>query len=184
MLRKMFMLKLISWVVLSPAYAMAAQLTVSDFSKTGDKETTVIDTFKYILASKDEACKSWLTGVDETIPQLIGHGPASLVGHGKFNSNVAAFTGNVASTGLPEGVLMVFNDDSAYYNSKFNTAGIEGGSAEARVAITLHELGHLLSAAGFQNDATNGKPDQRKVDSNDALVKKNCSQLLKAARKK
>jgi len=191
MLRRALMLKVVSWIVLSPPFAMT-QLYVNSVSKAGPQQDTIVQTFRFVQSTPDSTCKAWLTGINDTIAELLGD-PAKpetvLVAHGdmrdgKNKSTLAAFTGNVNGIGLPVGIIMTFNNDSAFYiDNGRKIGGFRGGTAEARTLVVLHEFGHLLSAPGFEDDADNNVSNAAKVESNNDRVKAHCGELLKAAKK-
>ena len=54
------------------------------------------------------------------------------------------------------------------------TRDYPGGTLKAQATILIHELAHILSATGFQNDA--GIPKAGKA--NNKLVDKNCRNLI------
>jgi hypothetical protein len=104
------------------------------------------------------------------------------IGHGTFTSTIGAFTGLGGTTGVPNGIAVTVNDAGAFFNATDGAGGTflvgtrqyTGGSLRAQTAILIHEVGHGITAAGFQKD--NGIPKAGK--SNDKLVDQYCRVLI------
>jgi hypothetical protein len=107
---------------------------------------------------------------------------SGFIGHGTFDVGVSAFTGNNPNqTDVLAGYGITVNDAGVFFKASANGAnltvgGYTGGTGQAQVFILLHELAHLLGAAGFQDDFGNKLAGNQ----NDALVKQKCQQTLNA----
>jgi hypothetical protein len=74
------------------------------------------------------------------------------------------------------------NSNGAFFKAKDSTGallsvgarGYTGGTLKAQAAILIHELGHILDAAGFTPDFGDAKAGKL----NDNLVDKNCGKLI------
>jgi hypothetical protein len=175
---------------------VSSDITVSNFSQTGANQQTITNVLNDILqglnSGKYAGCSTWLTGA---APYSISTSIANLItynsyGHGPFNNNgTAAFVGaknlDGTPTGLPEGAAIAVNDAGAFFNAKLgdqtSTVGrraYTGGTLKAQAAILIHELGHLMNAAGgaagFQADAGNKNAGR----ANDRLVDQYCGKLI------
>lgn len=167
-----------------------ATFTVTGYSRTGTKENTITTDLNDILNQVlTGGCAKWLTGSDFSASQLIpalenaGLGGPTY-GYGALNSNTtAAFVGNTNTNGtpiagLPADASITVNTNGAFFNSGFTVGSgntqYTGGTLQAQIFILVHELAHLVGAAGFQSDAGNSSA----VASNNALVQKNCGSQI------
>jgi RHS repeat-associated protein len=164
--------------------------TVTGYSRSGAKESTITNDLNDILNQVlTGGCAKWLTGQDFSASQLIAAletavsgGPS--YGYGAVNSNtLAAFVGNTNPngtpvTGLPVNASITVNTNGAFFNSGytvgFGNTQYTGGTLQAQIFILVHELAHLVGAAGFLSDA--GSQDN--VNSNNALVQQNCGKQI------
>jgi hypothetical protein len=161
-------------------------LQVDNFSSTGPNQSTINNVLQKIVTAlqSNSSCSNWLQG-----PQLNGLTYVqqllqtnSLVGHGTFDVSVAAFTGVLGSTGVPDGTALTVNDKSAFFlagdgNGATYSSGVRnypGGQLKAQATILIHETAHGIAAPGFQHD--NGIPKAEK--SNNKLVDKYCRSLI------
>jgi RHS repeat-associated protein len=162
-------------------------LHVTNFSSSGpqqDQITAVLNQINTALDANTSAstkCADWLQGDGSTGSALI----TALVtnnsyGHGDFSINtVAAFAGSTINgqpVGVPVTAALTVNNNGAFFNSGFKVGakGYQGGTLQAQATILIHELAHILGAAGFQAD--NGNPAAGR--SNDNLVNQNCGKLI------
>jgi hypothetical protein len=139
------------------------------------------------------------TMIQNTQNPLFGHGSfdalhvntsaitMSLTGVPRHSGPTASVpSGSGGVTGIPAGIITAVNDNGAFFNAttangqgQTLTFGVgprayNGGTLKAQAFILLHELGHGISIAGFQND--NGIPKAGKA--NDKLVDQNCRSLI------
>jgi RHS repeat-associated protein len=162
-------------------------LQVMNFSNDGPQQgqiTNVLNDINAALGANTAAstkCANWLQGDGITGSALI----SALVdnnsyGHGDFSINtIAAFAGstiNGQSVGVPVTAAFTVNNNGAFFNAGFKvgTQGYQGGTLQAQATILIHELAHIVGAAGFQPDNGNPKAGQ----SNDNLVNQNCGRLI------
>jgi hypothetical protein len=170
--------------------AATKNITVTGFSNQGANQATIKSDLQKILAAlpSNTSCKNWLQGGGSTGSQVI----QSLIdsnnfGHAVFNDPfVGAFTGSTnrggAPTGVPSDSTFTVNDNGGFFNAR-DTNGNQwlvgvrkyvGGSLKAQATILIHELGHVMTITGFQEDA--GIPKAGKA--NDKLVDQNCRSLI------
>jgi RHS repeat-associated protein len=163
----------------SGAVAAPTLVSVKNLSKTGNNQTFIENTFRWISAAvaDDPDCSGWLKGAQSYIHDLLNN---SLVAHGEFTSTVAAFT-HITGSDVPEGyAAMVVNDTGAFFKEGFTLANgtINGGTDLARVFILLHELAHGLDVEGFEHDFGDKAAGAR----NDAKVLEKCAKTLNRLR--
>jgi hypothetical protein len=87
-------------------------------------------------------------------------------------NSVAAFT-NTLGTNLPaDYAVITINDSGAFFSNKYTVGPnkLVGGTAAADQFIIAHELAHVLSAPGFQEDAGRTLAGM----ANDKLVQQHC----------
>ena len=164
--------------------AASTPIVVTNFSNSGAKQDAITGVLNKIdkALSTNTDCANWLQGGGSTGSALI----EALVsnnsyGYGSFNVNtVAAFAGSVnsdgSSAGVPSSAAFTVNATGAFFTSGM-TVGIpkyQGGTIQADATILIHELAHILGAAGFQSDAGNAAAGK----SNDTLVNQNCGKLI------
>jgi hypothetical protein len=138
-------------------------------------------TFALLRAAQTKA--GGVSGAD-LIQALLDNGN---FGYGTFNQNsVAAFAGQVNADGTPVGVpstaALTVNANGAFFQAnatagsrfKVGTPGYIGGTLQAQATILIHELAHILGAAGFQPDAGNATAGS----ANDKLVNQDCGKLI------
>jgi hypothetical protein len=165
-------------------------ITVTNFSNSGAKENQIASVLRKIedALSSYSDCSNWLqaggvSGAD-LIQALLDNGN---FGYGTFNQNsVAAFAGQVNADGTPVGVpstaALTVNANGAFFQAnatagsrfKVGTPGYIGGTLQAQATILIHELAHILGAAGFQPDAGNATAGS----ANDKLVNQDCGKLI------
>jgi hypothetical protein len=183
---------------------------VTGFSTTGANQTTTKNVLNKIVTAlalpANSACANWLVGFGQggtlgsNYIQSMVQTPA--FGHGVFNSITTwAFTGLGGTTGVPNGIAMVTNDQAGFYNAtapngapyvwgpssfiytEFDTVAntpilkppqYAGGSLKAQVATLIHETAHGIGVEFFQNDAG----IQKAVNFNDQFVYQNCHVLI------
>jgi RHS repeat-associated protein len=157
-------------------------IRVTNFSNTGPKQDVITAVLNGILAAltEHEDCANWLQGGDvlaqELVRVLVDNGS---YGYGDFNTNsVAAFCGqrnaDGSETGVPITAAFTVNSNRAFFtkaNSKgqawsVRPRGFSGGTLQAQASIVIHELAHILGAAGFKSDWG----DSKAMQSNDKLV--------------
>ena len=170
----------------------ADTVTVTNARKTGPEQETIIKTLVFIQSNMDDKCAAVLPNVNQMITALMGD-PSDertvLIGHADFGkSTVAAFTGNdsISIIGLPEGYAMTVNDRGAFFTSVYaesqvmqTSNGFKGGTAQAKVLILLHELGHFTHSPSFIKDFDNWE----NVKHNVAVVLNSCKSIIKAAKR-
>jgi hypothetical protein len=161
-------------------------LQVTNFSSTGPNQIAINNVLQKIVNAlpSNSSCSNWLQGSQLSgltyIQQLLQTN--SLVGHGTFDVSVAAFTGVLGSTGVPDGTALTVNDKSSFFlagdgNGATYSSGVRnypGGQLKAQATILIHETAHGIAAPGFQHD--NGIPKAEKA--NNTLVDKNCRSLI------
>jgi hypothetical protein len=161
-------------------------IQVTNFSSTGPNQIAINNVLQKIVNAlpSNSSCSNWLQGSQLSgmtyIQQLLQTN--SLVGHGIFDVSVAAFTGVLGSTGVPDGTALTVNDKSSFFlagdgNGATYSSGVRnypGGGLKAQATILIHETAHGIAAPGFQHD--NGIPKAEKA--NNTLVDKNCRSLI------
>jgi hypothetical protein len=161
-------------------------ITVSGFvaGNGNDRIGTVLQEIMNGLAG-NSGCANWLGGGAVPLIQTLLANP-TLYGTGYFNNATDyAIIGNTnpdgTPTGVPDGTLITVNLGGAFLAAFSNGQQLPAvggqynpGTPAAQAAILIHELAHQLMPAGFQNDFR----DQAAVNSNDALVSKNCGKLI------
>lgn len=166
------------------------RIGVRNVSKNGPHQDAIIGTLQELLARLDEDCADYLGGreaVADRIRSLIDTAGSPLVAHGSVIPNsIAAFTGGRQSDFEPGDLnaaeaavgnfAMLVNDDGAFFNSSFavNNRRLSGGTSRARRFILLHELGHSLSAPGFENDFNDAAAARR----NDDRINQHCGRTF------
>ena len=172
---------------------------------------TVIDHLRFRVPAlpANSACANWL--VAPPPPSGSGTTGTSYIqsmlqntafGHGVFNSITTwAFTGLNGTTGVPNGIAMVTNDQAGFYKasapngapyvwgpSSFiytefdpvaNTPILtppqyQGGSLKAQVATLIHETAHGIQVEFFQNDTG----IQKAGNYSDQFLYQNCHGLI------
>jgi hypothetical protein len=183
-------------------------LNVTGFSTTGANQTTTLNAINKLLTAlalpANSSCANWLVGQNggatgsSYLQSMIQN---TAFGHGAFNITTWAFTGLGGTTGVPDGIAMVTNDNSGFYNataangapfiwgpSRFiytewaNIANIPilnppmytGGTLKAQVATLIHETAHGIQVEFFQNDY--GVP--KAGDYNNQFLYQNCHSLI------
>ncbi len=152
-------------------------LTVTALAKSGRQYDQAASTFQKISANIDPNCLAFLDSGGQNVKSYISDLLSSnLLAVGDFTASVAAFTGTAGTTIQAGFAAIVVNRLSAfYYNTyKVDQGKITGGTSQADAFILLHELGHALSAKGFQPDYNNNSAGA----SNDKLIEQNCSKTL------
>ena len=147
--------------------------------KSGKDYNQVAKTLQGVLGSIDPDCLAFLQSGGENLQDYVSALLAnSLLAVGSFAANLAAFTGTGGTNLAPGAAAIVVNTGGAFFNSGWvvDQGAIQGGTAEAGVFILLHELGHALSASGFQPDLNNTKAGR----SNDQLINQHCQKTLSA----
>jgi hypothetical protein len=180
----------VSFVVLAvSAFSQVTPSTkihVTEFSKTGPQQQTIVNVMNFIKTHADDKCAAWFPSLQAGIAALEGDGVTSdivLIGHGVFSPNsVVAITGNnPKQADLPSGVVMTFNNTGLFFFKlpNFSVSGYEGGTSELQVLTVIHELGHFLNTPGIIDDFG----QQKLVEQNNEAVKVNCGRTIKAAKK-
>jgi hypothetical protein len=162
----------------------SGNLHVTNYFNSGVKQDQIASVFRSIenALSSDTGCSNWLQGGGvsgtDLIQALLSN---NSFGYGDFDqNNVAAFAGQAnadgSSVGVPVTSAITVNANGAFFSSGFveGAKGYIGGTIQAQATILIHELAHVLGAAGFQNDAGNSTAGHQ----NDALVDKNCGKLI------
>ena len=157
-------------------------IKVTQLQKSGDKYEKVADTFQKILDSIDPDCLAYLdSGGGQTVQSYVSDLLAyDLLAVGLFSKNMyAAFTGSGGTSLDPGDAAMVVNTQGAFFRSNgyVDNGKIQGGSTKADVFILLHELGHALSAQGFQDDGPGAK-NANAGKENDQLIDTKCQKTL------
>jgi RHS repeat-associated protein len=170
-------------------------IRVSNFSRSGSKQDKITDIFKKIHAglSQDGGdCERWLRGGGvegiDLIDALVSN---STYGHGTFNvETTAAFAGSRnadgSDAGVPADAAITVNSTGAFFtttstagaNWVVGARGYAGGTLRAQATILIHELAHVLGAAGFKSDF--GDPGAGRA--NDRLIDQNCRNLIERLR--
>jgi RHS repeat-associated protein len=166
----------------SAGAAGGGSLHVTNVAKSGANYNLVASTFQRIQSNIDPDCLAFLQSgggnLSGYVNDLIDN---QLLAVANFTSTIAAFTGT-GGTDIPAGTAaIVVNNNGAFFDSDFavDHGRYKGGTKQADVFILLHELGHALSASGFQADYNNPKAGQ----ANDKLIDQNCGATVKAAGK-
>jgi len=163
-------------------------IKVANFSDKGDHQDAIRKVLNKIHnALSDPAnsdCANWLEGGATLIGALVDN---NTFGHGNFNvQSTAAFAGQVNADGTPTGVpvtaAFTVNDSGAFFNATNNQGNAfqvgarhyGGGTLQADASILVHELAHIIGAAGFLPDFN----DQHAKNVNDKLVDTNCGGLI------
>ena len=156
-------------------------LGISQLSKNGKNYDKVANTFQRILDSIDPDCLGFLQSGGNNLNQYVNDLLAnSLLAVGSFsNNNYAAITGTAGTSLQPGDAAIVVNNNGAFFSSAYtvDNGAIQGGTAMADAFILLHELGHALSAQGFQADGPYAK-DKNAGIQNDQLIQQNCQKTL------
>ncbi|HEU0120872.1 MAG TPA: hypothetical protein VFQ91_10135 [Bryobacteraceae bacterium] len=154
-------------------------VSIGNLKKEGEEYLKVQDAFALTLANLDRDCNNFLNSSDMDVTQYVSDLFANdLVVVGQAPSAIAAFT-NSGGTDIAAGyAAMVCSTNSAFFigglRFKVNAGKINGGTYKATVFIILYELGHAVSANGFQNDF--GNNDAGKA--NDKMIEKECKKTL------
>ena len=173
-----------------PFGASSGDLSVTGYSRTGAKETTIANDLDDILTEVlTGGCAKWLTGANfsaaDFINAIMGSGSNDYTfGYGAVSDNsIAAFVGHhnadgTVVAGLPGNATITVNSNGAFFNSAYSVGSgrtqYTGGSLQAQIFILVHELAHEVGAAGFGPDLNN----QGAEDTNNALVQKNCGKQI------
>src|SRR5579863_3529993 len=184
--------------------AANGDITVPNFSNSGPMQGVITLDLQKLEGwlSQDSTCESWLTanlaGNGDSIYGLINsyissnsYGYGNFYVNGSQNYTTAAFEGNLnadyTATGVPGSAAFTINPSGAFFTANAPGGGTltvgagnwMGGTLQAQAAILIHELAHLVQAAGFVPD-TGGTPAQNaaNVKANDAAVNKNCGNLI------
>jgi hypothetical protein len=182
--------------------AAVQNVSVTNFSKIGNNQTTVSNALQWIGAALPSytQCNNWLQGAGQLkgisgaqdIQSLLSN---NLFGHATVNVGnkpsytIAAFSGTqnpdfTNIPGLPDGAAMTVNDIGSFFNPTDNqgnpmTEGEReygGKTPQAQAAILVHEIAHQITVLGFQNDFGKSKAGKE----NDHLVNTNCRALIEA----
>jgi RHS repeat-associated protein len=151
-------------------------LVPNSWSKEGPKFGSVVSMIKSVMSRLDPDCERFLSAngpANDYVSTLLS---ADLVAVADFDVNKAAFT-NITGSNLPDGyAAIVFNNNSAFFNSKYtvNQGKLRGGTDKARAFIVLHELAHGTYANDFKPDLNISEAGTH----NDKLIEKNCSKTL------
>jgi|HubBroStandDraft_6_1064221.scaffolds.fasta_scaffold896313_1 hypothetical protein len=136
-----------------------------------------------ILNTIDPDCLSFLQSggqnLNSYVADLLKY---NLLAVGTFSGSLnmaAAITGTLGTNLDADAAAIVINNSGAFFHGGLtvDNGQISGGTAKADVFILLHELGHALSAKGFQQDGPNAANPGAGSD-NDKLIDKNCSKTL------
>jgi hypothetical protein len=168
-------------------------ISVMNPSKTGPQEESILRALDLIQARADSKCITAFPNLKDAVSMLEGSRTADtlLIGHGEFKGLItAAFTGsNPKYTDIPDGYSIVVNDAGAFFVGKIDTfhtmytAGMTGGTNEAKVIVLMHEIGHFLQQINLPSPVVPDLNQPALVEQNNETVKHNCGDLLKAAHK-
>jgi hypothetical protein len=173
-------------------------LNVTQFSTTGTNEVATQNVLNKIVAAlalpANSSCANWLQGTGGTsgssyMQSMLQN---TAFGHGVFDIGIWAFTGIGGTTGVPNGIAMVTNDKSGFYNVTDGNGGqflwgpssfinsilqpplYPGVTLRAQVATAIHETAHGIEVEFFQHD----HGVQKAVNYNDQVVYENCKVLI------
>ena len=128
------------------------------------------------LFERDSDCVNYLGGsvrAEEVIRKIV---VLDMVAYGETDHpDLAAFNGQGGTTGLPKGIAILIQRPGPFFSGRWTVAGLDGGTAQARWQILLHELGH--AAGTIEPDADN----EDAMDRNNDRITEGCSATFSAA---
>jgi RHS repeat-associated protein len=160
---------------------------LSNASKSGPNQDTIIATLEYLLANLDDDCAAFLGGraaAEGAIRSLIDTDGSSLIAHGVVTpTSITAFTGGrpsdfedgalAAATQAIGAFAVMVNDNGAFFKgSTVNNGRLVGNSAPGQRFILLHELGHVLDV--LEHDFNDSEAGRR----NDDRINDHCSKTF------
>jgi hypothetical protein len=163
--------------------APAPPIQVDNPSKTGRNQELILDTLQHLLDNLDDTCRTFLGAQFEGyVKGLIGdrNNPRSAyIAHGSLRGRptTAAVTGGRnGDISIPPGyAATIVNTEGAFFNSRFTVSNgrFQGGTAQARRAILLHEIAHGLELLEHDRD------NQAAVNRNDQQIWENCQGTIR-----
>ena len=139
----------------------------------GPRQITIQQTLDFIVANQDAKCHEF----EPLTPAFVQQLKTNRLGWGQWDSKDYD---SPALTQSDVGIIIVHADDNEFFSNAatYVTVGTANGGTNVysgngyRVFILLEELGHLISAKGFQN----GQPEV-----NNQLVLDHCGGVIQAA---
>jgi RHS repeat-associated protein len=166
---------------------------ITKLSTTSKKAISVQNDLRWLQAAiaQDPNCDHWLQSNGQNINLAINYmldapgsgATAMMVGVGSFSDNaVNAMAGTGGTNLTPGSMLITVNTSGAFFNSgPASSVGygvpswITGGSPAAQALILLHELAHVVGAAGFNNNDYGNATAEK---NNNTLVMRNCGDIV------
>ena len=163
-------------------------LNVRNFQRGGAAINGVLGKIEDALGNYSD-CAAWLQGGGVAGADLIkAVRENQTFGHGDFyvgdqqDVGHAAFAGTRLPDGTPVGVpadaAFTVNDNGAFFSAgqSVGPRSYQGGTLRAQAQILIHELAHILGAAGVKSDFNDAKAGR----ANDELVDKKCGKLIRS----